>query len=134
MVNRSYSRIARICFMTLAWLFTISVALQVFLAGLALFVSPDNWLIHANFARYFSLLPLIMAVLAWTARLPGKMIRRSLGLLGMTIGMFLTAVLSSRIGMLSALHPVIAIMLFWSCTLILRSTWEDSVMNATLNH
>lgn len=134
MVNRSYSRIARICFMTLAWLFTISVALQVFLAGLALFVSPDNWLIHANFARYFSLLPLIMAVLAWTARLPGKMIRRSLGLLGMTIGMFLTAVLSSRIGVLSALHPVIAIMLFWSCTLILRSTWEDSVMNATLNH
>ncbi|WP_179281281.1 DUF6220 domain-containing protein [Paenibacillus sp. XY044] len=121
MVNRSYSRIARICFMTLAWLFTISVALQVLLAGLALFVSPDNWPIHENFPRYFSLLPLIMVVLAWIGRLPGKLIRRSLGLLGMTIGIILTAVLSSRIGVLSALHPVIAIMLFWSCTLILRS-------------
>ncbi|WP_143811909.1 MULTISPECIES: DUF6220 domain-containing protein [Paenibacillus] len=132
MVDRPYPRMARICFMTLAWLFTISVAIQVFFAGLALFVSPDNWLIHANFARYFSLLPLIMAVLAWTARLPGKMIRRSLGLLGMTIGMFLTAVLSSRIGMLSALHPVIAIMLFWSSIAILRPLRDPNPKNPSL--
>ena len=134
MLDRPYPRMAHICFMALGWLFTVSVALQVFLAGLALFISPDNWLIHASFARYFAFLPLIMAVLAWSARLPGKLIRRSLGLLGMTVGMFLTAVLSSRIGVLSALHPVIAIMLFWSSTLILRPLRDHRPKNVTINH
>lgn len=134
MADRSYPRMAHICFMAIAWLFTISVALQVFLAGLALFVSPDNWLIHASFARYFAWLPLIMAVFAWTARLPGILFRRSLGLLGMIVGMFLTAVLSSRIGVLSALHPVIAITLFWSSALILRPLRDHNPKNATLNH
>ncbi|MBB3129868.1 hypothetical protein FHS19_004573 [Paenibacillus rhizosphaerae] len=52
----------------------------------------------------------------------------------MTIGMFLTALLSSRIGVLSALHPVIAIMLFWSSTLILRPLRDHRPKNGTINH
>ncbi|MBD0384033.1 hypothetical protein ICC18_28675 [Paenibacillus sp. WST5] len=97
------------------------MALQVFFAGLALFVDSTNWATHISFARYFGFLPLIMAVLAWIGRLPSKTILRSVGLFGMIIGMFLTAIFSARIGGLSALHPVIALMLFWSSTEIIRS-------------
>ncbi|ULL20021.1 hypothetical protein DVH26_29785 [Paenibacillus sp. H1-7] len=99
----------------------MSVGLQVFFAGLALFVDSSNWVTHISFARYFSFLPLIMAVLAWRARLTSKTIWRCIGLFGMIIGMFLTAIFSSRIGGLSALHPVIALMLFWSCAELIRS-------------
>ena len=134
MLDTPYPRIARWCFITLTWLFTLSIAIQVFIAGLSLFVSPNNWIIHAGFSRYVASLPLIMVLLAWTARLPGKLTWRSLGLLGMTIGMFLTALLSSRIGMLSALHPVIAIILFWSCTVILRTSRDLNTKNAWVNH
>lgn len=121
MQDRPFPRIAGYCFIALAWLFAVSVTLQVFFAGLALFIDPNNWITHVSFARYFAFIPLIMTVLAWSASLPRKTIWRSLGLLGMIISMFLTAILSSRIGVLSALHPLIALMLFWSTMKIIRS-------------
>ncbi|MCC3373874.1 DUF6220 domain-containing protein [Cohnella sp. REN36] len=114
-------RAARILFIALAWLFAVSIALQVFFAGLALFVDSKSWVAHAGFARYVAPLPLLMALCAWGARLPVRLRMRSVGLFGMVIGMFLTAVLSSRIGALSALHPVIALLLFWSSAEILRA-------------
>ncbi|MCM3781960.1 DUF6220 domain-containing protein [Neobacillus mesonae] len=74
-----------------------------------------------SFARYFSFLPLLMAVLARTARLPSRLIWRCVGLFGMILGLFLTAIFSSRIGGLAALHPVIALLLFWASLDMIRS-------------
>ncbi|MFB9324572.1 DUF6220 domain-containing protein [Paenibacillus aurantiacus] len=108
------ARIIRRCFVGCAWLFAAAIALQVLIAGLALFVDSANWAAHISFARYFGLLPLVMIALAWIGRFPSKTVLKSVGLFGMIIGMFLTAIFSSRIGGLSALHPVIALMLFWS--------------------
>ncbi|MBP1972399.1 hypothetical protein [Cohnella thailandensis] len=39
----------------------------------------------------------------------------------MIVGIFLTAIFSSRIGGLSALHPVIALLLFWAALNVIRS-------------
>lgn len=111
----------RIFFIAFAWLFTLFVGLQVLLAGAALFVDPASWMVHASFARYVALLPLLMLILAWSGRLPARWLWRSAGLLGMVIGLFLTAILSSRIGVLSALHPVIALLLFSGSAELLRS-------------
>ncbi|GAE06926.1 hypothetical protein JCM10914_3119 [Paenibacillus sp. JCM 10914] len=61
-----------------------------------------------------------MALVAGLARLPKPWIWRSLGLFGMVIGMFLTAILSARIGWLSALHPVIALIMFSSSLKLIR--------------
>ncbi|OOC57580.1 DUF6220 domain-containing protein [Paenibacillus ihbetae] len=119
-------RFARVGFLLLAWLFSASVALQVFLAGLALFVDSSNWSSHMSFARYFSFLPLLMAVLARTARLPSRLIWRCIGLFGMILGLFLTAIFSSRIGGLAALHPVIALLLFWVSLDIIRSKKQQA--------
>lgn len=112
--------------MALAWVFAVSVLLQVFFAGLALFVDSDNWTIHGGFARVLAVVPLLMLAFAWIARLPRRQIGRSAGLLGMVIGMFLTAVLSPKIGALSALHPVIALMMFWACAGIIRASRQAS--------
>ena len=121
MIDSSSRRIVRSCFIVLAWLFAASITVQVFFAGLALFVDSTHWATHISFARYFGFLPLMMAVLAWSGRLSLKTILRCIGLFGMMIGMFLTALFSSQIGGLSALHPIIALMLFWSSTEIIRS-------------
>lgn len=114
------SNLARLTYIGFAWLFAASIAVQVLLAGLALFADPAHWSRHADFARYFAFLPLLMLLAAWTGRLPKELAWRSLGLFGIVIALFLTAILSSRIGALSALHPVIALFLFWSCIAAIR--------------
>ncbi|GIO14222.1 hypothetical protein J19TS2_37770 [Cohnella xylanilytica] len=122
MNERPYSRSARIGYIALAWLFAVAVGIQTFVAGLSLFVDSSQWSLHAGLARFLAFVPLLMIVLAWSARMPAIMVWRSAALLGMVIGMFLTAILSSRIGFLSALHPVIALMLLLGTANILRSS------------
>lgn len=121
MNDSAYPRLFRFCFIGLAWLFAASVALQVLFAGLALFVNATSWAAHTSFARYFGLLPLVMLALAWIGRFPSKTILKAAGLMGMIIAMFVTAIFSTRIGGLSALHPVIALVLFWSSMDIVRT-------------
>lgn len=115
------AQFSRVLFFVLALIFGVSVALQVLIAGIALFVNSGSWAAHVSFARYFAFIPLIMAIMAWMAGLSRRVLWKSIGLFGMVIGMFLTAVLSSRIGFLSALHPVIAMMLFWGSVDMIRS-------------
>lgn len=121
MSEHRFYRAAYYGFIVLAWLFTVSVAVQVLFAGLALFFDSGYWRSHAGFARFAAVLPLMMIMLAWGGRLHASWIRRSVGLLGITIAMFLTAVLSARIEAVSALHPVLALMLFSVSMSVLRS-------------
>lgn len=107
-------------YIIISCLFTAAVVVQMLLAGLAVFVDPTGWGTHISFARMFALLPVVMFLLSWLTRLPKPLMLRSIGLFAMIIGMFATAVLSSRIGFVSALHPVIALLLFWQCTRTIR--------------
>jgi hypothetical protein len=61
-----------------------------------------------------------MIVLTFFTKLHVAVRIKCLQLLGMIILMFLTAVLSSKIGILSALHPVIAVMLFMTSVSIVN--------------
>jgi hypothetical protein len=97
----------------LAWLFAACLLLQTLLAGLATFTNASYWPQHARFADYFAVLPLLMLIVSFTARVPKSLRIQSAALLGMIVLMFLTAIFSARIGLLSALHPVIALMLFF---------------------
>jgi hypothetical protein len=105
---------ALLVLMWIARIFALGIVVQVFLAGLALFVDTANWAAHSNFPRYFAFLPILMILLSFIARLPVTYRVKSIQLFAMIILMFLTAILSSKIGFLSALHPVIALALFWN--------------------
>ncbi|MFC0165271.1 DUF6220 domain-containing protein [Bacillus capparidis] len=56
------------------WIFLICITLQVFFAGLAFFMNPINWSYHESFARYFFILPLVMAALCFSAQLPRRIL------------------------------------------------------------
>lgn len=127
MHEHPYSSGIRNTFIIVTGLFIVSVAVQVLLAGLALFDDSINWARHASFARLFAFLPLVLVVLGWVGRMPKHVIWRSIGLLGMIIGMFLTAILSARIGVLSAIHPVLALLLFSSSIALIRSVRNTGV-------
>ncbi|WP_052015579.1 DUF6220 domain-containing protein [Alkalihalobacillus hemicellulosilyticus] len=109
----------RACLGIISWIFTLCIIIQVLLTGFALFVNPINWSYHVIFARFFFFLPLIMALLAYFAQLPKKIIWKSIGLFGIVIALFFTAIISARFSMVGALHPIIALFLFWNCVKLL---------------
>jgi hypothetical protein len=113
--NGNLTSLARGSRNVLIWLvriFALCVVVQVFFAGAAVFTDSDYWTIHSKFPRFFAFLPIIMIVLTFFTKLPVSVRIKCFQLFGMIILMFLTAVLSSKIGILSALHPVIAVILF----------------------
>jgi hypothetical protein len=54
----------------LAWVFVACLAVQVLLAGFAIFDGPGYWHAHESFVHVFEYLPIILLILAITARLP----------------------------------------------------------------
>lgn len=103
---------ARFVFQSLAWIFVACIVSQVFLAGLALFWDSANWASHTGFAKVLIIPPILMLATSFIARLPLTLRLSSAGLIGMVVLMLVSAKLSSNIGYLAALHPVIALMLF----------------------
>lgn len=104
----------------LAWIFAAAILTQVFLAGLALFSDPTHWASHASFASYFSVLPIVMLATAFIAKLPGIIRLHNAILLGIILLMFVSGVFSSELEYLSALHPVIALFLFYRTMTLIK--------------
>ncbi len=103
---------ARFVFKLLAQILAVFIAIQVFLAGLALFWNTDNWASHSGFGKLLMVFPILMLVASFIARLPTAFRLSSAGLIVLIVLMFVTAKLSSEVGYLSALHPVFALMMF----------------------
>lgn len=106
------ARVARTVYAVLAWAFAACVVVQVFLAGMAIFVDPLNWVRHVNFVHFFGELPILMLILAWIGRLPrGAGLLLGPVILWLLIGVqFATAEARSVV---AALHPVNALLLAW---------------------
>jgi len=112
----------RLTYKVLVWLFAIGIMLQVFLAGLALFWNPDQWNGHIGFSRVLVVFPILIFVFSFIARLPLSLRLHSAGLIAVVVLIAVCANLPSGIGYLSALHPVLAIMLFAQTMIIASKT------------
>ncbi len=97
---------ARSAFPFVAGLFTACAVIQVFLAGLGVFDDPSAFITHRDFGYAFSLLPIVMLVLALVGRMP----RRFAGLSALLFGLFIlqSAFVALREDMpaVAALHPL----------------------------
>ncbi|GGD87408.1 DUF6220 domain-containing protein [Paenibacillus nasutitermitis] len=121
-IGTSYIRLA---IFLLAALFALSVVMQVFLAGMASFADPAHWRDHRSFAYYFTPLPLAMLVLTFVGR-TGKVTRyQSLGMFILIILQYVTAYMGDHMPMLAALHPVLALLLFWISIICTRQAFTD---------
>lgn len=98
-------RLARMGFLLIAWLFLVGAVIEVYLAGQAIFVT-ESYELHRNFGFLFGVLTLVLLILSFAARMPGRVVAAS-GLL--VIGMLVQVgliVLSDSQPNLAALHPV----------------------------
>ena len=100
-------RWSRLTFTALAWLLVAAVIVQIFLAGLAVFVDAGRWATHKSFVHTFEFVPLLMLALAFAGR-------QSRPIITMTVALFVAIMLqyvladlrTSGIPELAALHVV----------------------------
>jgi hypothetical protein len=115
---------ARVGYVLVAWVFVLFVMVQVFLAGLSIFVGPAGWPRHVEFGHYFGPLSLALFVLALVGRLPRRAVLLTVLLMLLYSLQYVFVEVPPRVGLpeLSALHPVNALLIFWlALSLALRS-------------
>jgi hypothetical protein len=103
-------RIVRFVYGVLAAGYLVCVILQVFFAGLGIFVDSNNLELHRTFANYFEFASIIMFLLSFAGRIKGSLRWLPLGLFVLTSLQHMSIQFS---GMLPAIHTVDALLLFW---------------------
>ncbi|QGQ97531.1 hypothetical protein EHS13_22895 [Paenibacillus psychroresistens] len=90
--------------------YLICVVLQVFFAGMGVFVDSSDLELHRTFANYFEMASIIMFLLSFAGRIKGSLRWLPLGLFALTSLQHMSINFS---GLLPAIHTVDALLLFW---------------------
>jgi mercuric ion transport protein len=109
-----YVRWARFAFNLVAWLFAACVAVQIYLAGLAVFAVPavNDFDTHRNFSYLFGVLTLVLIVLAIVARLPRRVIAASAQLIVLFTLQSVFVAMRVSTPAFAALHPLNGFLIF----------------------
>lgn len=122
-------QIGKFIFKLLAWGFLACIIVQMFIAGLATFSNASNWKIHSSFVKIFALIPFLMFLLTFVSGIKGMKRWMSLGLFTLVVFQFLSIQVFSSIGGIAALHPVVALLLFWGSVITVKYNLKESEYN-----
>lgn len=120
-------RSVRFVYAVLAAVYLLCVILQVFFAGLGVFVNPDDLQLHRTFANYFEFVSIVMFLLSFAGRIRGSMRWLTLVLFALTALQHMT--LQVFTGILPALHTVNALVLFWISLHLTKRSWSWLLFN-----
>ena len=102
-----------------ASLAVVALLYQVFLVGLSLLGGQPSWGTHIDFGHMFGLFPILLLILAYVGRLPGTEKRLNWTLFGIYIVQAeVFAVIRGAVPLLAAFHPVLALVLFATTSLV----------------
>jgi hypothetical protein len=110
---------SRIIFMVLAWLFALSVLVQTLFAGLAIFTNPTYWSHHTSFVPWFQFIPIVMFGLSFSGKLPSTLRWQCVALFLLIVPLQYA---NMHIPGMGAIHPVVALVLFWLAIQVARKT------------
>jgi len=116
--------VVRFVFALLAAVFAAAIVVQVFLAGIALFVHVGDWSLHRSFINYFEYVPILMFILAFPGRIRGLMRWLGLVLFLLCSLQHITVQVLADVWVLGALHPIIAMLLFMFSAYGVRQSWR----------
>jgi hypothetical protein len=108
------AQVSRHAYLIVAWLFLIGVAVQVFLAGLSIFVGSNWWTAHKTSAHIIEYLPILLIPLALLGRMPRSIVLLS-GLLILLFVLqyaFIETAAATGLSWLAAFHPLNALVIF----------------------
>jgi len=120
------SRIARLAYRWLAWLFVACVVVQFFFAGLGVFVPGSTFELHRNWGYTFGYLLLFMIAAALIGRMPRAAWAAALGVVVLFALQSVLVALRTSAPAIAALHPVNAVAIFTAALWIARSSaaWQ----------
>lgn len=104
----------------LAWAFVAGVILQIFLAGLGLFVGSANFALHTTFGWILHLAPNLVLI---AAALAGAGRRRIVQAVALAITVWIVPILAAvrhDIPLAAAFHPLGAVLTFWLAFVVAR--------------
>jgi len=106
-------RVARSIYVGVAWVAIAGFLVNIYLAGMAVFVSRSYWDIHKEFGYAVGWIVLIYPPLALLARIPRRLTAWLAALLLYYIFHTILPLLQENLGWIAALHPVSAVVLVW---------------------
>ena len=112
------NRTMRILYSVFAWLFALCLLIQVFLAGLSIFVSASLISLHVSFVHLFEFVPLLLLIFSLLARFPRVIPWLSLLLIVQIASQY--ALIQIPVPYLAAFHPVNAVIMFWVTLYVAR--------------
>jgi Family of unknown function (DUF6220) len=120
-------------FPILAWAYLAALAIQVFFAGMYIFVGASNIELHRNMAHVIGALTMLIIAATFVGRVPEK--RLVFGVLGLLIVQGMLVHVGQWFGLwtIAALHPVNALVLTYaSLALAKRSNayWREPAADA----
>ena len=124
---RAPRRRASLAIIVLASLLAVGMTIQVFLAGLALFVDSLYWWPHHALGHSLTPAALVLLVLTLIGRQPAGVRWRAAVLVVLLVGQGALAKIRGAAG---ALHPVNAMLLFWLVITLVRAARSTRAASA----
>lgn len=116
-------RWARYSYLATSVLLTIGVLVQVYIAGMAVFVDPARWSSHVTFGTNLPVFLVLLFALAFVGRLPRT--HKGLPVLIFVL-FFIQFSTAHRFGSLvGAIHPVNAVIIFWLSMVTVKHAWRS---------
>lgn len=114
---------ARYAHLGLVWIYLAAIAVQTFLAGVALFGVERDFEAHRNLGYILHLGPVLLLIVAAVGRVGSRTLWWSVALL-VTVGVQpLLPMLRDDVPWAAALHPVLALVIFWLTLTIGLRAW-----------
>ena len=115
---------ARTAYPVVAALFVACAVVQVFLAGLGVFDSPNAFVAHRNFGYLFGWLTLVLLVIALVGRMPRRYV--GLGVLILVLFALQSVFVALRDDMpaIAALHPLNGFCILGVATYAAWTSWK----------
>jgi hypothetical protein len=117
-------KISRFVYLVSAWLFVVGVLVQVFLAGMVVVAFQIGWNDHRTLGSVLGLLLVVMIILQYLGGLPKSLKRMTWALFGVYLLQVILISLRGLVPVISAFHPVLALVDFVMGLALGRSAWQ----------
>jgi len=115
---------ARWMYLALVWIYLAAILWQVLLAGIALFSADPSFEAHRNLGYLLHLVPVLLLIVAALARVGRATILWNVALLVVQGVQPLLPGVRNDLPWAAALHPVLALVIFWLALTIGLRAWR----------
>ena len=115
---------ARYVFLVLVWLYVVGILAQVFLAGMGMFGVQRDFAPHVGLGWLLHLVPVLLLIVAAVARVGRQLMWWTTALLVVQFIQPIFALARKDSPAVAALHPVLALIVFWLALTIGLKAWQ----------